>query len=175
MAVHIYRYRATGPSMGELGREVPGTPALSGSSNSYMDISLDSANLADLTDAMAARGWVYDSTDPTTTPAQAVASSDSNKRLLEKFISAPAAGWPSGVFEEVTYVSSFPSVVTWWTSSAKTTKIADATYTRNGAQQATTVVWRMFAADGTTVLETATDTLAYSNGTMTTRTRVISP
>jgi hypothetical protein len=74
MAVHIYRYKSQGPAMVELNREVPGSPTLSAASYQYMDISIDSANLTDLSDAMAARGWVLDSTDPATTAAAAAAT-----------------------------------------------------------------------------------------------------
>jgi len=74
MAVHIYRYKSQGPAMTDLSREVPGAPSLSAASYQYMDISIDSANLTDLSDAMLVRGWVLDSTDPATTPAAAAAT-----------------------------------------------------------------------------------------------------
>jgi hypothetical protein len=74
MAIHIYRFKSQGVSAAVLAKEVGGPPTLSASSLQYEDISADSANLTDLTDAMAARGWVYDSTDPTTTPSQASAA-----------------------------------------------------------------------------------------------------
>jgi hypothetical protein len=96
----------------------------------------------------------------------------SNARLLEKFISSPAEGWPSGIYREVTG-GVFPSALTWWTSSAKTTKVVEAVYTRNGAQQATTVQWKMYASNGTTVLSTITDTIVYTNGAESSRTRTI--
>jgi hypothetical protein len=74
MATHIYRFKSQGVAVVTLNQEVPGTPSLSAASPQYMDISVDSTNLTDLTDAMNARGWVYDSTDPATTPNQAEAS-----------------------------------------------------------------------------------------------------
>lgn len=72
MATHIYRFRSNGTPITDVKREVPGSPSLSASSRTFMDIQVDSANLTDLQDAMGTRGWTLVETDPTTTPAQAL-------------------------------------------------------------------------------------------------------
>jgi hypothetical protein len=173
VAATLYRYKFTGPTAASIARCVPGAIVVGAlSPTPYLDVTADSLSKSDLDDYMETQGYVFDSTAPTNTPAQSAAGSDANKRLLEKFISGAAEGWPSGVYREVTG-GVFPSAVTWWTSSAKVTKIADAVYTRNGSQQATTVVWKMYASDGTTVLSTITDVIAYTNGAEVSRTRTI--
>lgn len=173
MAATVYRYKFVGPRLADIGKFVTGALAEGTLSPAqYVDVTCDNTVKTDMDDYMLSKGFTFDSTSPTTTPAQASSSAEENKRLLEKFISAPAEGWPSNVYREVTG-SPFPSAVTWWTSSAKTTKIAEAIYTRNGAQQATTVQWRMYASNGTTVLSTITDTITYTNGMEATRTRSI--
>ena len=67
----VYRYRYQGPSNADLSREVSGSPAMSASGYFYVDVTVASGSKADLDDAMALRGYTYDSTDPGTTPAQA--------------------------------------------------------------------------------------------------------
>lgn len=92
-------------------------------------------------------------------------------RDLIHFINdGPADGFTSGAHKEV-LGSPFVSSVTWYTSVAKTQKIVDVTYTRNSRKQATSSVWRMYDTDGSTILVTLTDTITYSNGFETSRTR----
>jgi hypothetical protein len=78
MAIHVYRFRAQGPNTTDITQEVPGTVTFSAAGFLYVDYSADSTNLQDLTDALAIRGWVYDSTDPTMTPAQQAAANGSD-------------------------------------------------------------------------------------------------
>lgn len=90
---------------------------------------------------------------------------------LERFIDAPAETF-SGAHRVVTG-SPWPSSVCWYTDNTLTLKIFEVLYTRNGAQQATTITQRRYAPDGVTVQSTATDTVTYSAGVEATRTRVI--
>jgi hypothetical protein len=173
MAATVYRYKFDGPSLTGLSRYVTGAVVRGSLSPvQYVDVTCDSTVKSDLDDFMLSQGFSFDSTAPATTVQAAASGADANKRLLEKFISGAAEGWPSGVYRKVTG-GIFPSAVTWWTSSAMTTKIAEATYTRDGAQRATTVQWKMYAADGTTVLSTITDALVYAQGVEVSRTRTI--
>lgn len=74
MALQIYRYRATGPGISDLSKEVPSAVTFSAAGHLYVDIQVDDTVLQDLSDAMAARGWTFDSTAPATTPAAQAAS-----------------------------------------------------------------------------------------------------
>lgn len=86
----------------------------------------------------------------------------------------PMEGFTSGAYRETTPTGSmFPTLVTWWTSSSKLNKIVDKQVTYTGAF-ATSVVWRAYDTDGTTVLVTITDTIVYSGAAESTRTRTIS-
>ena len=95
-----------------------------------------------------------------------------NLRKLERFIDAPAEGWATGAYREVTG-GAFPSLVVWWESAAKLKKIMQTTYTRNGSQQATTVEHIVYQSDGSTPAKTVTDTVTYSGAYETSRTRAI--
>ena len=74
----VYRYQFQGPSAVDLGREVPGSPVVSATGNFYIDITVASGSKADLDDMMAARGYVYVSTDPSNTPVQAEGATVTN-------------------------------------------------------------------------------------------------
>ena len=155
-----------------MGRFVTGSIALGTLSPAqFVDVSCDSLVKTDMDDYMGSKGFVYVSTAPTTTPAQAASGSEANKRLLENFIDAPAEGWPSGVYREATGTL-YPSAITWWTSSAKTTKIVEKLITWTGVTP-TAVQWKLYDSTGTTVLSTITDTIAYSGVFETSRTRTI--
>ena len=167
----VYRYIYAGPSQTGLQTSVPGGPAAGATAPAlYFDVTVTSGSLLDLNDYMLTQGYTYVSTDPTTTPAQDAQAA--NIRFLERFINGPAEGWPSGVYREMTG-GVFPTALTWWTTSGKTTKIVQATYTRDSLKRATSVVWVMYAANGTTVLATITDAITYSGAFETSRTRTI--
>lgn len=84
----------------------------------------------------------------------------------------PREGWPSGVYQEV-LGGLFPTSAIWWTSAAKITKIVEETVTYNANKTINTDQWKAYAADGTTVLATITDTWTYSGVNPTSRTRTI--
>lgn len=168
MAATVYRYKFASLPGSELSRFVPGATVLGSTAPGiYVDVTADSAYKADLDDYMALQGWTYDSTSPATTVD--VAAATSAKRLIEKFIDAPAEGWPSGVYRECTG-GVFPTSIIWWTTSGKTVKILEKTITWTGVNP-TTVAWKLYDAAGTTVIITATDTISYSGASETSRTR----
>ena len=68
-----------------------------------------------------------------------------------------------------------PSSVTWYSDAAKTKKVCSTLYTYAGANplMPTTIVYSVFAADGSTLYKKATDTITYSSGVFeASRTRV---
>jgi len=94
------------------------------------------------------------------------------RQLIHFIDDGPADGFASGAYREVTTPGVFPDVITWWESSGKTKKIVDLTLTWTGVN-VTTEQWRVYDTDGSTVLATVTDTIAYSGIFETHRTRAI--
>ncbi len=68
----------------------------------------------------------------------------------------------------------FPTSEIWWTTSAKLVKIVELAITRDAEQKPTIEVWKLYSADGLTVVEQITDTFAYSGPFEQSRTRSIS-
>lgn len=83
----------------------------------------------------------------------------------------------NGAYLVTSYAAGTPfvSALTWYTSSAQTTKILDRTltYPSGSYLTPTTDRWRLFAADGS-VLRTLTDTIVYSGINEVARTRTVS-
>jgi hypothetical protein len=103
--------------------------------------------------------------------------SESQHRALRQLIhfidNGPTNGFASGAFREnLPSANPFVTSVTWWTSSAKTHKIVEKLITYTGVL-ATTVQWKMYDTDGTTVLATVTDAITYSGIFESNRTRTI--
>lgn len=103
---------------------------------------------------------------------------DSHKTLRQLIHLAdeggPFEGFSSGAYQETLPSSSpFPTSIIWWTSAAKVAKIVEETITYNGNQTVNTDQWKVYAVDGTTVLATVTDTIAYSGVFELSRTRTI--
>lgn len=97
---------------------------------------------------------------------------DAHKTLLQliHFIDeGPAEGFVTGATKTTTGTV-FPTEELW--SRADSTPLVRKTTTFTGINP-TTVVWRVYAADGTTVLATVTDTISYSGPFETGRTRTI--
>lgn len=171
MTIHVYRYKSAGPPSPALTSTVPGSPTIvSYGPVSYVDVQVDDTFKSDLDVSMAALGYSYEGIDPATTPSQAAASAEENKRLLQKFMTGkPGEGWASGLYREYTG-SPWRTAQTWWTNSSKTTKIYEALYTRNSRHQATTIVHNLYASDGTTLVSTITETVTYTGPEENTRT-----
>jgi len=98
------------------------------------------------------------------------ASGHSSLLQLIHFIDeGPAEGFTTGATKTVTGTV-FPSQVLW--RRADSTKLVEQNITWTGAN-ATTVEWKIYAADGTTVLATITDTITYSGPFEASRVRAI--
>jgi hypothetical protein len=96
------------------------------------------------------------------------------RQLIHFIDGGPAEGFASGAYREtLPSADPFPTTITWWTSAAKTAKIVDKTITYNANKTANTVQWRVYDVDGSTVLATVTDAIAYSSVFETSRTRTI--
>lgn len=93
------------------------------------------------------------------------------RQLIHFIDNGPAEGFASGAYRENTG-GVFPTSIIWWTSSAKTHKIVEKLLTYAGAFP-TTIQWKMYAVDGSTVLATVTDAITYSGAFETDRTRTI--
>jgi len=92
--------------------------------------------------------------------------------LIHFIDGGPADGFVSGAFKETLPAGDpFHTSEIWWESASKVEKIVELIVTRNANQTPATEVWQMYATDGTTVLVTVTDTMAYSGVFETTRTR----
>jgi hypothetical protein len=96
------------------------------------------------------------------------------RQLIHFIDEGPAAGFPTGALKEILPSGvPFPTTVIWWEDVAKTKRIVDKIITRNLNQSPATIQWRMYAVDGSTVIETVVDTLTYSGPFVTTRNRAI--
>lgn len=93
------------------------------------------------------------------------------RQLIHFIDNGPANGFASGAYRENTGTT-FPSAIIWWTSAAKTHKIVEKLLTYTGAF-ATTIQWKMYDTDGSTVLATVTDVISYAGAFETSRTRTI--
>lgn len=93
------------------------------------------------------------------------------RQLIHFIDNGPTSGFASGAYRE-NVGGVFPTSITWWTSAAKTHKIVEKLLTYTGAFP-TTIQWKMYDTDGSTVLATVTDTITYSGAYETSRTRTI--
>lgn len=88
-------------------------------------------------------------------------------------VGGPMEGWASGAYREVTGTV-LPTAIIWWTSSGKTAKIVSKEITYTSTVFPSTITWKAYASDGSTVLATVVDTISYSGPFETSRTRTIS-
>jgi len=93
------------------------------------------------------------------------------RQLIHFIDNGPANGFASGAYRETTGTT-FPSAIIWWTSAAKTHKIVEKTMSYTGAF-ATSIQWKVYDTDGSTVLGTVTDAISYTGAFETSRTRTI--
>jgi hypothetical protein len=96
---------------------------------------------------------------------------DALRSLIHFIDNGPAEGFASGSYREVTGTV-FPSSIIWYTDSGKTSKIVEKNITYSGPFP-TTIEWKVYDTDGSTVLATVTDTISYSGPFETSRTRAI--
>lgn len=90
-------------------------------------------------------------------------------QLIHFIDEGPAEGFATGATKTVTGTV-FPTQVLW--KRADATKLVEQNVTWTGANP-TTVQWKMYAANGVTVLATVTDTISYTGPFETGRTRAI--
>ena len=90
-------------------------------------------------------------------------------QLIHFIDEGPAEGFATGATKTVTGTV-FPTQELWRRADA--TKLVEMNVTWTGVKP-TTIEWKMFGADGTTVLATVTDTISYSGVFETGRTRAI--
>lgn len=86
----------------------------------------------------------------------------------------PFEGFASGAYMELLPAADpFPTSAIWWESAAKLKKIVEQTVTYNPNKTIATEQWKAYDTDGSTVLATVTDTIAYSGVFEISRTRTI--
>jgi hypothetical protein len=99
---------------------------------------------------------------------------DTLRQLIHFVDEGPGDGFASGAFKEI-IGQPFPTSITWYTATDKTQKIVEKLITRDGSQNPVTIVWNMYDTDGTSIVHTVTDTIAFVNNSFeSTRTRAIS-
>jgi len=92
-------------------------------------------------------------------------------QLIHFIDEGPAEGFASGATKTISGgTNAFPTTVTWRRADA--TKLVEQVVTWTGSKP-TTVQWKIYAADGSTVLATVTDAITYSGVFETGRTRTI--
>ena len=86
----------------------------------------------------------------------------------------PFEGYPSGAFEELSYVNdAFLREAVWYESSAKLKRIMDVLITRDDNQLPISVRWRAYESDGVTVSATVTEVTTYNGVVPVSRERTI--
>lgn len=94
------------------------------------------------------------------------------RQLIHFIDNGPAEGFSSGAYREVVGTVK-PTAVVWYTDSGKADKIVEKNIIWTGVNP-TTIEWKMYAVDGSTVLATVSDAVTYSGIFETSRTRTIS-
>ena len=93
------------------------------------------------------------------------------RQLIHFIEDGPAEGFASGAYKEVTGTT-FPTAIIWYVDNTKADKIVEKTITWTGVN-ATSIVWKIYDDDGSTVLATVTDAVTYSGIYEMSRTRTI--
>lgn len=94
------------------------------------------------------------------------------RQLIHFIDDGPALGFPNGAYKEILPAGSpFPTLEIWWESPAKLKKIVQLEITRSVGQLPVTERWKMFNADGTSIVEQVTDVITYSGVIETARSR----
>ena len=85
------------------------------------------------------------------------------RQLIHFIDEGPANSFASGAYKEVLPVGHpFPTQVIWWESDSKSKKIVEKNITRNPNKTPSVIEWKMYDTDGSTIVETVTDTITYS-------------
>jgi hypothetical protein len=94
------------------------------------------------------------------------------RQLIHFIDNGPAEGFATGAYREVTGPLVFPTGITWYEDVTKAKKIVERVITWTGPTM-TTSEWKMYDTDGSTVIATVTDTIAYVGVFEDDRTRAI--
>jgi hypothetical protein len=100
-----------------------------------------------------------------------VSSHRTLRQLIHFIDNGPANGFASGAYRENTGTV-FPTAIVWYDDNTKVKKLVEKLITYTGAF-ATTIQWKMYDVDGSTVLATVTDAITLSGSFETSRTRTI--
>jgi hypothetical protein len=93
------------------------------------------------------------------------------RQLIHFIDNGPAEGFVSGAYRE-NVGGIFPTSIIWYDDNTKVKKLVEKLLTYTGAFP-TTIQWKMYDVDGSTVLATVTDAITYSGAFETDRTRTI--
>jgi hypothetical protein len=93
------------------------------------------------------------------------------RQLIHFIDNGPAEGFASGAYREV-MGTIFPTAIIWYTDSGKTEKIVEKNITWTGINP-TTIEWKMYDTDGSTLLASVSDSISYTGVFETSRTRTI--
>ena len=93
------------------------------------------------------------------------------RQLIHFIDNGPAEGFTSGAYREMTGTV-FPTAVIWYEDDTKAKKIVEKNITWTGINP-TIIEWKIYDTDGSTVLATVSDAIAYSGVFETSRTRTI--
>lgn len=95
------------------------------------------------------------------------------RQLIHFIDNGPAEGFASGAYREILPAADpFPTSVTWYDDATKAKKLVEKLLTYTGAFP-TTIQWKIYDTDGSTVLATVTDAITYSGAFEISRTRTI--
>lgn len=136
------------------------------SADDTVRIGRDASNNITFTDPVAG---TYTLTDLTAGGGVSETAHKSLLQLIHFIPEGPAEGFATGATRTTTGTT-FPSQILW--RRADSTKLVEKNVTYTGAFP-TTIEWKIYAADGSTVLATVTDTVTYSGPFETNRTRAI--
>lgn len=86
----------------------------------------------------------------------------------------PFESFASGTYKETLPSGNmFPTSITWWDSSSKTSKILEKAISYGSNKQPNSITYKVYDIDGISVLSTAADTITYSGSFEISRTRSI--
>jgi len=99
------------------------------------------------------------------------------RQLIHFIDEGPAEGFVSGAFKEIVG-GLFPTSVIWYDDATKAKKLVEKVIARSGGGatnlKPTPIVWKVYDTDGSTVLATVSDAIAYSGVLEVSRVRTIS-
>jgi hypothetical protein len=86
----------------------------------------------------------------------------------------PMEGWASGAFRETLPLGDpFPTSIIWYEDATKTKKIVAKLLVLAPNKLPTSIIWSVYASDGTTVIATVTDAITYTTVFEVSRTRTV--